>query len=404
MARQEYVLTVFAASPSDVEAERGRLEDVIRELNITWSRELGIRLDLVQWETHAYPGFGADAQDVINEQMPSDYDLFVGIMWCRYGTPTGRAGSGTVEEFRRAKARYDSDNGSVNLMVYFKDEPIPPSHLDPTQLANVNEFRDSLGTEGGLYWKFANIDQFEKLIRLHLTRQVQAFRSRTTFIAANNTASIRNEIVSTEHDDDGILDLMEVFQDRFTELLETIDRIAEAIGELTIKMNERTNEMNALPRNQNGSADPSEAKRLISKAASDMNQFTARIDAELPLYNDAMNVGMNSFIKAATMSVDLENDSDDVKQGLHAVRTLRDTLATSKQSTIAFRESIAGLPRMTTTLNKAKRGTVEAIDRLLTELTNSDQLLIESEKVILDLLDKPDRTGQSRSKTVGWRE
>ena len=75
MVRQEHVLSVFVASPSDVEAERGKLEDVIRELNLTWSRELSIRLDLVRWETHAYPGFGSDAQAVINEQIPDDYDL-----------------------------------------------------------------------------------------------------------------------------------------------------------------------------------------------------------------------------------------------------------------------------------------------------------------------------------------
>lgn len=394
MARQEQVLTVFVASPSDVEAERGRLEDVIRELNITWSRELGIRLDLVRWETHAYPGVGADAQDVINKQIPEDFDFFVGIMWCRYGTPTGRSGSGTVEEFERAKARYDTDKSSVHLMVYFKDEPIPPSHLDPAQLAKVNDFKNSLGTEGGLYWNFANIDQFEKLVRLHLTRQVQAFksRSRSTLVATNEAADHETEVTAAEHDDDGILDLMEVFQDRFTELTEIMQRIAAATEELGTKMNERTTEMKALPRDSKSNADPKDAKRLISKAASDMNQFTARIDAELPLYNDAMNTGMNSFIKATTMSVDLENDSEDVKDGLDAVQTLRSTLAMSKQTTAEFRKSIDGLPRMTTTLNKAKRCAVDAIDRLLTELTNSDQLLTESEKVILDLLDEPGST------------
>ena len=178
MVRQEHVLSVFVASPGDVEAERGKLEEVIRELNVSWSRELGIRLDLVRWETHAYPGIGSDAQTVINEQIPDDCDLFIGIMWCRYGTPTGRGGSGTVEEFDRAMARYNNDPNSVQLMVYFKDEPVPPSQLDPEQLAKVNAFRSSLGDEGLLYWKFDGIEPFEKLIRLHLTRQVQAWRNR----------------------------------------------------------------------------------------------------------------------------------------------------------------------------------------------------------------------------------
>jgi hypothetical protein len=103
-----------------------------------------------------------------------------------------------------------------------------------------------------------------------------------------------------------------------------------------------------------------------------------------------MNTGMNSFIKAATMSIDLENKTEDVQEGLDAVITLRSTLATVRQSIAELRKAMALLPRMTTALNKAKRGAVKSIDRLLIELTNSDSLLTESEKVIDDLLNKPD--------------
>jgi hypothetical protein len=157
-------------------------------------------------------------------------------------------------------------------------------------------------------------------------------------------------------------------------------------------MQERTAEINALPRDVNGNANPKEAKLLIAKAASDMEQFTARIDAELPLFNDAMNTGMNSFIKAATLSVDIDNDPQDVQNGLEAARTFRNTLTTSRKSIADFRESVATLPRMTTTLNRAKRGAVNALDRLLTELTNGEQLLTESEKVILSLFVDTNRT------------
>lgn len=136
MARHEHVLSIFVASPSDVADERSRLEDVVRELNITWSRELGLRLELVRWETHAYPDFGVDPQAVINNQIPDDFDIFIGVMWCRYGTPTNRAESGTIEEFKRAKARHDADPESVGLMVYFKDEPVPPSKVDIGQFSS----------------------------------------------------------------------------------------------------------------------------------------------------------------------------------------------------------------------------------------------------------------------------
>ena len=43
-------------------------------------------------------GLGIDAQDVINRQL-GEYDIFLGIMNTRFGSPTHRADSGTEEEF-----------------------------------------------------------------------------------------------------------------------------------------------------------------------------------------------------------------------------------------------------------------------------------------------------------------
>lgn len=152
MPRQEQILSVFLASPSDVSEERARLEEVISELNQSWSRSLSIRLDLIRWETHAYPGFGVDPQDVINRQIPPDYDIFIGIMWYRFGTATGRAESGTEEEFMRAKAKWDADKSAIDLMVYFKDAPVSPSQVDPSQLSKLTDLVAELAdlvAEGG---------------------------------------------------------------------------------------------------------------------------------------------------------------------------------------------------------------------------------------------------------------
>lgn len=53
------------------------------------------------FETDIMPGFGSDPQAVINEQINDDFDIFVGLLKGKFGTPTPRAGSGTEEEFRR---------------------------------------------------------------------------------------------------------------------------------------------------------------------------------------------------------------------------------------------------------------------------------------------------------------
>lgn len=397
MPRQEQVVSVFVASPSDVGNERDKLEEVIRELNLTWSRELGIRLDLIRWETHAYPGVGTDSQDVINQQISDDYDLFVGIMWCRYGTKTGRSGSGTVEEFERAKIRYDANPDSVKLMMYFKDEPVPPSQLDLDQLAEVNKFRKSLGDAGGLYWKFDSFKQFEQLIRLHLTRQVQAWNAQiqtsTQVPQRVNLVQRASEVLDTEieEDDLGILDYAEILEEQFGELKDITERITESTEELGMKMIERTAEIGALPRDSQGNANRRDARRLIARAAADMEQFSLKMDVELPLYSDALNSGMMALTRFITLSADLTTGDDamqSTQEGLGSIIKLHSSFANSEQSIHNLQETIATFPRMTRELNQAKRKAVSVLDKLLNEFRIGGTLIQEAETATRELLDK----------------
>jgi hypothetical protein len=65
MATQQTVVTAFVASPGDVSEERAVLQEVVSELNVTWSKTLGVRLELLRWETHTFPSVGAYPQAVI---------------------------------------------------------------------------------------------------------------------------------------------------------------------------------------------------------------------------------------------------------------------------------------------------------------------------------------------------
>jgi hypothetical protein len=171
MPKTEQVLSVFLASPGDVNDERNRVGAFVDEWNNLWSEELGVHLSLVRWETHAYPAVGADGQEVINTQIGEEYDVFLGIMWKRFGTPTGRAESGTVEEFERALGRYRI-SGSPQLMFYFKKADSDAGE-DIAQLQAVQRFRGKLAKDGLLYWEFVSPEQFGQLVRVHLTRHIQ---------------------------------------------------------------------------------------------------------------------------------------------------------------------------------------------------------------------------------------
>jgi len=394
MARTLKVLSVFVASPGDVTDERVRLEEVIQELNTTWSRQLGVQLDLFRWETHAFPGFGDDAQDVINKQIPDDYDLFIGIMWCRYGTATNRAGSGTIEEFERAKARYDANPQSVRLMLYFKDAPIAPSRMDPSQLAKVADFKSTIGDEGGLYWTFSSIEQFEKLIRLHLSRQVQSWLEEnagdieeSTKDAPKDTAPRiqRGDLIPVDDEDEGVLDLMEIFEDRVEELTDISNRIANATEELGTKITARAAEINDVKAKAQGDVSRNVAKRLIAKAAIDMDQYVARMEAEVPSFGTAVTEGMNAFVKAMNLSIDddMENLSpEEIANAMAAVAGMKIAICSSEDSMVAFRNVVVQLPRLTSTLNKAKRNVAQVLDRLIVEFQTAHSLANEAESMI----------------------
>ena len=86
------MVRVVAVSPSDVQAERDRLEAVVDELNEGVARERRCRLSLWRWETDAHPGLHVEGpQGLIDHVMRiEDADVVVGIFWKRFGADVGR--------------------------------------------------------------------------------------------------------------------------------------------------------------------------------------------------------------------------------------------------------------------------------------------------------------------------
>lgn len=160
-------IRIFVASPGDVGKEREYLKTVVDELNTTIAPFKGLSLELVKWETHATPSMGR-AQAVINSQL-SEYDIFIGIMWKRFGTPTGKADSGTQEEFQLAYKQWE-ESKSIRILFYFCQAPFMPRKVEEiTQLQKVVEFRESLASVG-LTWEYLDSDEFPNVVRPHLAR------------------------------------------------------------------------------------------------------------------------------------------------------------------------------------------------------------------------------------------
>ncbi len=164
--QQIRLLKIFIASPGDVKLEREKAREEILGLQPV-AQKLGYMLEAVGWETHGTPGMGR-SQELLNK-LVRECDLFIGVLWRKFGAPTGEAESGTLEEFNLARERHAKEK-SPEIMLYFRE--VHPDFLsDPgPQLQKVLEFKQQI--EDGrlaLYQNYRDPEHLAHLLRQHLT-------------------------------------------------------------------------------------------------------------------------------------------------------------------------------------------------------------------------------------------
>jgi hypothetical protein len=136
------------------------------------------RVRLVRWPEDIAGGAGAYLQAVINKQTRV-YDIFVGLIGARLGSPTPRANSGTEEEFDRA-IESTFFNVPVQVLMFFSNRPRPLSTIDPQQFLMVHGFRKKCHRLGVLAHSFDDLSQFRTLFRSNLAA---AYKSAVAAIA-----------------------------------------------------------------------------------------------------------------------------------------------------------------------------------------------------------------------------
>lgn len=369
MPVQQTILQVFVASPSDVSEERKLLEGVIDELNRTWADSLGVTYRLYRWEANVTPGFGAEPQAVINSQTPEEYDVFVGIFWGRLGSPTQNFVSGTVEEFERALARYEL-SGAPEIMIYFKDAPISPSRIEPSQLQSLMQFKESLSARGGLYSTFEDQDGFEASLRSHLAAVARKFSG--TNQVDQKTSALSEvkpagdlEQVEYELDDLGYLDYIDIYSAETEKMTSCLEKVNEITVEIGSKFTKRTQQI------RDAEGNPARVRTFMLMSAADINQYSKELDNQLDAY---MLSRTNSF-DALSKSVSLHNEIIGKDENLLSLQeNLKGLLASISESRIGIaglRSAAAELPRMTKEINQAKRTIVKALDRFLSEVDST---------------------------------
>lgn len=171
------ILYAFLASPGDLPDERKAIRDVVDEFNESWADDLGYHVELLGWED-TVAGFGRP-QELINQDVDR-CDLFIGLIWRRWGTPPdkdGKFSSGFQEEFKRSIDRCEN-SGSPEIALFFKE--IPDQFMeDPGEdLKRVLEFRKTIIAEKKiLFQEFSETQDIEKLVRKLMAAHVTSVRA-----------------------------------------------------------------------------------------------------------------------------------------------------------------------------------------------------------------------------------
>jgi len=170
---------IFLASPSDVEQERQAVHHFFAHFNRTIAQLWGVHFEVVDWENYSSIGVG-HPQELITrqtlERFKDSLALVVGIMGQRFGSPTGKAESGTEEEFRWALAQH-LEFGFPEIKWFFKrierfvSPPDPDAIVEAAdQWRKVRSFREEVKSTPIYFAEYSDVDSFREVFERDLTR------------------------------------------------------------------------------------------------------------------------------------------------------------------------------------------------------------------------------------------
>ena len=144
-------------------------------------------------------------------------------------------------------------------------------------------------------------------------------------------------------------------------------------------MQRRTAEIEATTARAQGQLSRRNARSLLENAAADMMQFVARMKVEIPLFRDTLQKGADAAAQAVLIGAALDStETGPASDARQKLVEFRDSLITAHNGIESFKESVEGLPRMTSVLNAAKRETSMVLQDQLNSIAEGRRIVTET--------------------------
>lgn len=318
----------------------------------------------------------------------NDYDLFIGLMWLKFGTPTNVAGSGTEEEFLNALLRFQNNPHSIQVLYYFKNA-LPQSlmDIDPVELNKINTFKNKIGNENVLYWNYNTTEQLQGLLRIHIPKRITDLKEVAQKSNLKEEAIEVSEVIISN--DLGLLDYMEIFENCLNVSTTAISNITTATQWIGDRLTEKTVEINSLNRFRNNSNNGLFKKSLMQTAQL-MNEYAARIGVETPIFFENYTEAIQALSAIINISDDFYNNDniDELIDSKESIILMNAGIGDALKGMLGYYDSVNSLPRIEKEINRAKRNVLAKLDDLINNLKVSSQLAIELIRAISEKIDR----------------
>jgi len=369
-------INLFISCPGDIKDELNSIEVIVKEINKIFGEISDFKIQIVHWNEDTYTDLGEDGQEIINNQI--DYDILIGILWMRLGTPTKRDKSGTVEEINRA-----IKNKEKQQLIYFKTAT--PSNLNIINTSELNDvmlFKKEL-SEKLLYKEFESVEKFETLFRLNLSNLIKdkfidkqkPIETPTEIIIPKkevkyqNIVSLIDEIEnSTDGDFEGldIFDINENGIECFNNISVNMETIIIYLEKLTINLEKGTVKINQANSIKDTRLKLSKAKKAVNGLSKELDKFNDEINSELPSFSENLKEVVKTISDMLlTYKSFSDNDEYDIKSN---TVSFRDTLERAMNSSADMLKEIMNWPAINLKFNTSRRNTEIALKDLTKEM------------------------------------
>jgi methyl-accepting chemotaxis protein len=261
----------------------------------------------------------------------------------------------------------------------------------------IKDFQQRLQKLGSFSWHYQDINEFQKILRIHLNKVVHELVNEQKQNAIQQKylqeiSNVQEVEVEVDEEEGGLLDCLILGEDNINEAVSTLYRMNKIVGDIGETLNARTEQINNLIAAKSNSSNHDKL-RVVELAASDLFNFASRLNTEIPIFQKYFNKGVESFTKSLEYREDFDQkDEAGLRDTLEKIQNYKSKVSITVSQIMGFRKVLNSFPRISKKLNTAKRKSVETVERLINALKSTANIISELESAIEILIHKDDNT------------